>query len=591
MILKALYDYYKRCSDDLAPMGMEYNKIAFLIVIDKDGNFVRLEDCRDDSKGRPYEVVKGKDSTSDIFADFLYGKLPYVLGVSDANNAKERDKSCLKAFITVIEDTLKYLPDCYELIAMRKFYENRNFLENIKADPKWSDLSNNPSANISFMIDGELEIIASKSYITNAYLNYINQTEICKVGTCLVTGKSEKLANGYSMIGFPKSPQAKLVSFKEDHGFDSYGKKQSSNAPISKDAEFCYSTALKYLMSKDSRNNFMVGDRMFVFWASSKQKDNADDVEKAFYNLFGYSNDDDDDPNQRVELVKETFMSIFSGKRSHITEDVFYILGLYANKGRLAVAYWQELNLKTFARNILSYIDDFDIVCYNNRRLRLGIRQIIWAVSRIDSKKSTISESCPNLPEAIMKSILQGVPYPFSLMLACMNRIWAEEKEDEKNKSRFLTRDMYRAAIIKAYLNRLNDNINKKLSVMLDKDNTNQGYLCGRLFATLEHAQKKSSDDKKSSNIRERYMNAASATPVAVFPTLLNLSIHHVDKLDNKDQVFFEKTKSEIIEKMSSDGFPTHLNLQDQGRFIVGYYHQRQEFYKSKEEKEQTNNE
>lgn len=587
MILKALYDYYHRC-DDLAPMGMEYKEIAFLIVIDKEGNFVRLEDCRGDAKGRPYEVVKGKNSTSDISADFLYGKLPYVLGVSDANNVKERDKSCLKAFITVIEDTLKYLSNCYELIAMRKFYEKHNFLENIKADHKWSDLSNNPSAIISFMIDGELEIIASKSYITSAYLNYINQTESCKVGVCLVNGKNAKLANGYSFIGFPKSPNAKLVSFQKDSGYDSYGKKKSSNAPISKEAEFCYSTALKYLMSKNSRNNFMVEDRMFVFWASSIQKNDADDVQKAFYNLFGYSNDDDDDPNQGIELVKETFMSIFSGKRPDITEDVFYILGLYANKGRLAVAYWQELNLKIFARNILLYLDDFDIVC-NNRRLRLGIYQIIWAVSRIDSKKGTISESCPNLPEAIMKSIIQGIPYPFSLMLACMNRIRAEEKEDEKNKSRFLNRDMYRAAIIKAYLNRINDNKNKKLTIMLDKENNNQGYLCGRLFATLEYAQERSSNG--NSNIRERYMNAASATPAAVFPTLINLSVHHVDKLDKGGQVFFEKTKAEIMANISSVGFPTHLDIQDQGRFMVGYYHQRQEFYTSKENKEQTNKE
>lgn len=118
---------------------------------------------------------------------------------------------------------------------------------------------------------------------------------------------------------------------------------------------------------------------------------------------------------------------------------------------------------------------------------------------------------------------------------------------------------------------------------MVDKENTNQGYLCGRLFATLERAQEKGNG---SSNIRERYMNAVSATPAAVFPTLLNLSVHHVENLDKGWKIFFEKIKSEIIDKISCNGFPIHLELADQGRFMVGYYHQRQDFYTSKQDNE-----
>ena len=117
---------------------------------------------------------------------------------------------------------------------------------------------------------------------------------------------------------------------------------------------------------------------------------------------------------------------------------------------------------------------------------------------------------------------------------------------------------------------------------MLDKENTNQGYLCGRLFATLERIQEKSNNN--TSTIRERYMNAASATPVAVFPTLLNLSNHHSEKLNAGAKIHYEKTKQEIIDKIMPDGFPAHLDMQDQGRFFVGYYHQRQDFFTSKNE-------
>lgn len=139
-----------------------------------------------------------------------------------------------------------------------------------------------------------------------------------------------------------------------------------------------------------------------------------------------------------------------------------------------------------------------------------------------------------------------------------------------------------RIAILKAYLNRINAPRNSKIQVMLDKDNTNQGYLCGRLFAVLDKVQE---DANHINSIRERYMNAASSTPATVFATILNLSTHHAENLKNEgSKVYYEKLKQEIISKISADGFPAHLNLQDQGRFFVGYYHQRQDFFTKKED-------
>lgn len=117
---------------------------------------------------------------------------------------------------------------------------------------------------------------------------------------------------------------------------------------------------------------------------------------------------------------------------------------------------------------------------------------------------------------------------------------------------------------------------------MLDKNNTNPGYLCGRLFAVLDKIQE---DANNLHSIRERYMNAASTTPATVFATILNLSAHHLENLPNEGwKVKYEKLKQEIIGKISADGFPPHLDLQDQGRFFIGYYHQRQDLFTSKDE-------
>lgn len=137
-------------------------------------------------------------------------------------------------------------------------------------------------------------------------------------------------------------------------------------------------------------------------------------------------------------------------------------------------------------------------------------------------------------------------------------------------------------AILKAYLTRKNYTNNNKITTMLDKENNNPGYLCGRLFAVLVKMQK---DANNVSSIKERYMNAASTTPASVFSTILNLSIHHAEKLSDGLRIMYEKLKQEIMDKISADGFPSHLNLQDQGRFFIGYYHQKEDFFTRKNDK------
>ena len=111
---------------------------------------------------------------------------------------------------------------------------------------------------------------------------------------------------------------------------------------------------------------------------------------------------------------------------------------------------------------------------------------------------------------------------------------------------------------------------------MLDPDNPNAGYRLGRLFAALEKIQEEASPGLNAT-IRERYYGAASSTPVAVFTTLMRLKNHHLAKLSKGRAVNLEKLLAEIVAGIND--FPVHLSLQDQGRFAIGYYHQRQDFY------------
>lgn len=566
MILKALYDYYNRC-DNLPAKGMEEKEIGFLIVLSPDGHFLRFEDCRTEKDhARVYLVKKHVGRSSAAVANYLYDNSTYVLGYSEKSNGKEQ--LYFDTFKAKVESISELFPDNKDLYAIRSFYNNsrETILDMISLDVLWEDIKKNLSkkySTFSFRIEGDLKIVAEKKEIL--------QLEDCDDETkadnlCLVSGKHGPSVDTTTATMIAGSQAtAKLVAFQVNSGYDSYGKSKCGNAPISEEAEFAYTTALNSMLQKGSRNKFMLGSRTFVFWASNN-KEASKETEESLFELLGFSEDTNDDPNANLMKVRKVFESIYSGIMKTGLDDKFYILGLAPNSARIAVIYWSETTLKDFAEKILCHFNDMEIHdTRKDKKPYMGIREIISSVT-LGGK---MSDATPNLPEAVVKSIFQCLPYPQTLYSACIRRIRAEQK---------LT--ITRAAIIKAYLNRQSNN-NKKIDIMLDKDNNNQGYLCGRLFAVLDKIQE---DAYNISNIRERYMNAASATPSVVFATILNLSVHHSEKLDGGRRIYFEKLKREILDKVSADGFPTHLDLQDQGRFFVGYYHQRQDFFTSKKE-------
>lgn len=570
MILKALYDYYDRCKGTLPAFGRELKEIGFLVVIDRDGNFLRFEDRRINNKqAQTFIVKKQLGRTSAPLANYLYDSSAYVFGFSDKKDF-DGCRKYLETFKKKVDEIYKAAPDNEDITAVHRFYQRdaQATLTKMKADTLWPEIEKNLNKKyslFSFLINGDTQIVAEKEEL----LDLLDGDNHDNEKVCLVSGKKGKIVDVTTATMIPGSQAvAKIVSFQVKSGYDSYGKEQGANAPISEESEFAYSTALKHLLRSDSRNKFLIGNRTFLFWAS-RDNSASNQAEKGFFDLFGFSDSDDDDPNARIEQVRKVFKAIYSGELNTSLDDKFYILGLAPNSARIAVIYWAEIPLKDFAERINRHFDDMEITGAN--KPYMSLRSILGAVT-LGGKPS---DATPNLPDALVKSIFQGTPYPYTLFAECIKRIRAEQ-------SIYTTR----AAIIKAYLNRLNNINEQKIKVMLDKENNNQGYLCGRLFAVLDKIQEEAN---KQHTIRERYMNSASATPAAVFSTILNLSLHHSEKLEERRNVWFEKLKQEIIEKLDADGFPAHLDLQDQGRFFVGYYHQRQKLF-TKNEKEENNN-
>lgn len=568
MILKALYDYYHRCGN-LPRKGMELKEIGFLIVIDKEGHFLRFEDRRIDKKqAQKFLVKKHVGRTSALAANCLYDNSGYVFGHSDKGDVMAQYRT-FKDKVKAIYDSHPNNPD---IIAVHKFYQQEQsaVIEQMQSDPLWPDIEKNLNkkySTFSFLIQGDTKIVAEKEEL----LDVDTEDNPGNRQVCIVSGKKGVIVETTTATMIPGSQAtAKLVAFQVSSGYDSYGKSKGGNAPISEDAEFAYTTALNHLLESNSRNKFMIGSRTFLFWAS-KDDEAGQKAEDSFFNLFGF-NEQEDDPNKNIEQVRKVFEAIYKGTLKTTSEDTFYILGLAPNAARIAVTYWAEIPLRQFAETICKHFDDMEVAdSRQEKKPYMSLRNMISTVT-LGGKAS---DATPNLADAVVKSIFEGLPYPQTLFASCIRRIRAESGDKDKNAVHIT-----RAAIIKAYLNRISNN--QRIKVMLDKDNTNQGYLCGRLFAVLDKIQEEANNQH---SIRERYMNSASSTPAAVFSTILNLSNHHVENLKNEGRkIYFEKLKQEIINKIDADGFKAQLDLQDQGRFFIGYYHQRQDFFTKNEE-------
>ena len=584
MILKALYDYYNRCGD-LAPTGMEYKEISFLVVIDEEGNFERLERRGDAKNGQIFLVMKGVRSGTTPKPYLFWDNVEYVFDYckEQADVQEETDEAAKKklenkiakthaknlALIEKFKEIANQFPQEIELRAVCDFYD-KGGLDAVKKDTLWPEVEKKPTVNVSFLVEGRTKIVAEDPCL-QSFATSSDQGRKQKHSVCLITGEQcDPVATTTpTAIAGGNPTGSRLVAFQVNSGYDSYGKSKGLNAPMSKDAEAAFTTALNRLLSKGSHNKFMLGNRSFVFWASSNDEA-SQKMEDGLFELLGFSDESVDDPNAKIEEVRKVFKAISSGMLKTNLDDRFYILGLAPNSARIAVVYWSETSLKEFAAKIEQHFSDMEIV--DNRKERkpyMGLRNMLSTVTQ----SGKLSDVTPNLPESVAKSIFEGIPYPYTLFSSCIRRIRAEKGDIR----------ITRAAIMKAYLNRLDEKNLKKITIMLDKQDHNPGYLCGRLFAVLENLQFAANGQE---SIRASYMNAASSTPSAVFPTILKLSNSHYSKLakDKKGlAIFFDNQKKEIMAMIQD--FPDTLGLSDQGRFFLGYYHQKN--YKENKETEQ----
>ncbi len=582
MILQALYDYYQRKAADpdsnIAPRGFERKDIPFIIVIDKEGNFINLEDTRTidgkQKRTKTFLVLKTKSrpgSKASEIANVLWDHWGYVLGQPKFETEKAIADAIKQnnTFVTQARQLSVKYPENDQFAAVCKLFNQEEQIKKILEHENWNECYKIPGCNLSFRIAGAMNIVAEHDDLFlevggNHELDSEEQIQ-SEDGICLITGERSPIAVLHSATSIPGGKSgAKLVGFQKNSGYDSYYKEQGMNAPISKKAEDAYTTALNVLLGRDSKNKFKIADTSVVFWAQQQTN---------FENQFSYffSAPPKDDPDQNIREVKALFEAIHTGKLNTEGDTPFYILGLAPNAARISIRFWKTGKVADFAKNIAKHFDDLEIIrSKNDEKEYFSLFNLLSNVSF----EFKIDNVPPNLAGKVIESILDGTKYPDTLQQQCIRRIRAEQHVNR-----------IRAAILKAYLNRKETiyNTNEKLITMsLDLENKNQGYLCGRLFAVLEKIQE-DAQPGINATIKDRYYGASSSTPVTVFGRLLNLSNHHLAKLGGGSKIYYEKMIQEIMTGVSSNGLPAHLSLDDQSRFAIGYYHQRQDLFTKKD--------
>lgn len=596
MILQRLAEHYDRIAasgnedDQLAPPGFSRQKISFCVVLEPDGRLNAIQSMQQ-QKGRSLVAApmllpgQGKPSGQGLNPCFLWDNAAYMLGWTADTDKQERAISCFESFRAkhlAVETQISHPA----FSAVCSFLRDWSPAKAVGLGEELAKLATNFGV---FRIAGEMQYLheqVSRLPMTTETESVSEPME--EEGRCLVTGVHGRIARLHEpkikgVVG-AQSSGALLVSFNAT-SYESYGKSQSYNAPVSEDASFRYTNALNHLLDRRDRR-VSLGDSTVVFWA-----DHATVFEDCLSEFFTDPLPKGDvvveEDQERLRQAKILLTQLRDGTEQEIINSndgqptKFFLLGLSPNASRISVRLWVEVDATELQKRLGQHLRDIALDGNWNDEI-LTLQRIVRATGRAerDSKgkvKSFNTENVsPKLAGDLARSVLTGTAYPQSLLTTMLRRIHSDGEVAYA-----------RVAAIKACLlrnSRLRGNP-LEVSTMLDPNNTDPAYCCGRAFALLEIIQKDSAGEGLNRTIKDSYFSSASTTPSLVFPRLCRLSQHHLAKLDTGHRIHREKQLGEVLNHLTV--FPRLLSLEDQGKFVLGYFHETKDVYTSKKDKEE----
>lgn len=581
MLLQSLVKLYEAWAEkcEIEKLGWNPVKISYGISLDQEGNVDEIIHLKTNAPKGNKEIpslislpMPVKRSVG-VASNFLYDNATYVFGY-DNSNKPDRAKQCFDCFRSVGNKVIENTDDEFSTV-IKKFlqkdyseFENlSDLLTELNCTETTVDDILNKGANLLLMPLGKFP--TDSKAICESWNSYYEHSDAPK-GVCLVTGKDDHIAKLHPVIKGIRGAQAagaSLVSFNAT-AFDSYGKENGYNAPVSEYAAFAYTSALNKLVS-DNDHRVFSGDTTVVCW--------TEDGESAYQDVFvGIFNSDDE---VKQKDLHDTIVSIVNGNEVKWEgiplnpSNNFYILGISPNSARLSVRFFIQNTFGKVMENLLK----------NQQRMEMvkpGFEKFnyipLWRIlGETVNKKSRDKKCKPHIAGDVLNSIINDYNYPSTLYYGILGRISAEQNIN-----------WVKASVLKAYLLKNYDSKYKEeITVDYNENSNNKAYLLGVLFSNLEEIQNTANPGIKST-IRDRYFTAASSTPSRVFPILIDLAQNHIKKIPNVGaKVNCQKMLTETMSKLG-DKFPNRLKLDEKGMFQLGYYQRTQERFTGKEDKE-----
>lgn len=579
-MLQALVERYEaECKAGRLPQaGWEYRGVLFALVLSEAGDLLQVMPLAQQTmRGKkqvnvPQRIIvpMGETRASGICPFFLCDNSSYFLGMDEKGKAK-RTAECFAAAKKLHEEVLGGVQSEAARAVLAFFERWQGGKEMLRTHPALAPYADEILAGANLVFRVASTFVHEDPAVCEAWEKYLDASGSKEKRRCLVTGAFAPIAVKHPALKGVTGAQATgamLVSFNAN-AYESYGHdgEQGGNAPVSKKAAFAYGTALNALLA-DREHTKIIGDTTMVYWAE-EESEAAQDLLCGM--LFGDEDKMTDDLLDSVLKKVQTGAAIDYEGVAISYANPFYILGLAPNAARLSVRFFLQGSFGDFLKNLALHMEQMKIVRPSwETRGNVPLWELLRETVNPNAK---VKMASPIMAGAMLRAVLTGGKYPVSVFQNILLRIHAEQGERKINARR--------AGFLKAYLIR---NRGRKIAVALDENSTDVAYLLGRWFAVLEEVQEKANPEIKAT-IRDRFFDSACGTPAHVFPMLQKLALHHLKKLETAPRVYLDKKLSEIMGKLDAKDMPRHLPLEEQGVFILGYYHQKQKRYEKKEEK------
>jgi len=573
MMLQALIAYAER--ENLGDADFEGVAVRWLIPLDHSGKLaggpIPLAKNPDHKKQRPKMLIRPFTSPNELNqgtkSHFLCDTLERAALLLDPKAVEKAEARRVQHtyFQTLLEEAAVACPaESPKLQAVLTFLRDEANLAELHRQLLAAKAK--PSDNAAFSVDG-VQLLDSETLRTfwrNRRGRAATGAKARSRRVCVATGEfAETLDTTEKIKGVPGglATGTNLISFDKD-SFCSFGLEQAQNAALSARAELKIRSALNTLIEKSRAQKLVFNSTVHLHW-TRKPLD---------YDPFDIL------ANAAEQAVASLLKSVHTGQApAAFDENAYYALSLSGNGARVMVRDWLESTVPEVRQHVAEWFEDLGIVPPDGVGVKHDFKffGLLYGMVRKE-----LDELPPQISTQLLHAALRGTPLPQSALAAALKRQQIEPNgEDAMRSANIVARLALIKACLRRSLNSQNNNTQTKNNTMtenLNPESRDPAYLCGRLFAVFDRLQYLALGGVNA-GVVERYYGSASTTPAMVMGRLFRNAQFHLAKADGGVAGNVSKDFEAIASALGNE-FPATLDLEGQGRFALGYYHQKAEY-------------